>query len=132
MDKSKWGAHETHCCSTHGCKYGDDDCPVVLGQVKQVYRCEDCPPILPEIINIDQLKALVYNGYIDWLNTNDEDKVTITTNDGQVLLELTAYQHEMVELIKRQRAITLEFEQVAQNPDLYIRKLKINDIKNKK
>jgi hypothetical protein len=35
--------HKTHCCSIHGCKYGQDDiCPVVQGIVKQKYPCEDC------------------------------------------------------------------------------------------
>ena len=23
------GVHQTHCCVVHGCKYGDEDCPVV-------------------------------------------------------------------------------------------------------
>ena len=36
------GVHATHCCAIHGCKYCDDDCPVVLGQVKQEIDCEDC------------------------------------------------------------------------------------------
>jgi hypothetical protein len=34
--------HSTHCCTQHGCKYGDKDCPVVLGIEKQGYPCEDC------------------------------------------------------------------------------------------
>lgn len=38
----KHRACETHCCILHGCKYGYDDCPVVLGEVKQQYLCEDC------------------------------------------------------------------------------------------
>jgi hypothetical protein len=42
MDISRYGVHETHCCKTHGCKYGDEDCPVVLGIVKQKYDCESC------------------------------------------------------------------------------------------
>ena len=42
IDKSKFGVHKTHCCIQHGCKYGDDDCPVVLGIIKQEYVCEDC------------------------------------------------------------------------------------------
>ena len=33
-------SHETHCCKRHGCKYGDKNCPVVLGNVKQEYGCE--------------------------------------------------------------------------------------------
>ncbi len=32
----------THCCIEHGCKYGYEDCPVVLGEVKQAYPCETC------------------------------------------------------------------------------------------
>jgi len=32
----------THCCIVHGCKYGHRDCPVVLGEVKQEYICEQC------------------------------------------------------------------------------------------
>jgi hypothetical protein len=36
------GVHTTHCCDHHGCKYGDDDCPVVLKTHKQVYPCESC------------------------------------------------------------------------------------------
>jgi hypothetical protein len=39
---SKHRACRTHCCIIHGCKYGHDDCPVVLGFVKQEYLCESC------------------------------------------------------------------------------------------
>jgi len=36
--------HGSHCCKKHGCKYCDDDCPVVLGTEEQEYRqicCDD-------------------------------------------------------------------------------------------
>jgi hypothetical protein len=33
--------HIHHCCS-RGCKYGDDDCPVVLGKVEGLYQCDFC------------------------------------------------------------------------------------------
>ena len=39
---TNYGSHPTHCCKWHGCKYGDLDCPVVTGKVKQVYLCEYC------------------------------------------------------------------------------------------
>jgi hypothetical protein len=42
LPEEKWGVHRTHCCSEHGCKYGNDDCPVVSGDVKQDYPCETC------------------------------------------------------------------------------------------
>ena len=42
--KSHYGVHRTHCCIKHGCKYGDEDCPVTTGEIKQDYECEDCRP----------------------------------------------------------------------------------------
>ena len=35
-------AHDTHCCLEHGCKYGDEGCPVAKGVRKQHYPCERC------------------------------------------------------------------------------------------
>lgn len=42
MSIDREGVHATHCCAYHGCKYGNDGCPVVAGRVKQEYPCEDC------------------------------------------------------------------------------------------
>lgn len=43
MDKDKWPVHERHCCPKHGCKYGDEDCPVVNGETdKHNEHCEMC------------------------------------------------------------------------------------------
>jgi len=42
IPKDKWGVHTTHCCKFHGCKYGEQDCPVELELVDQVYPCEWC------------------------------------------------------------------------------------------
>ena len=39
---SNTGVHAAHCCTRHGCKYGEDECPVVGGQVKQDHPCEEC------------------------------------------------------------------------------------------
>lgn len=36
------GVHITHCCILHGCKYGDKNCPVELGEEKQDGLCLDC------------------------------------------------------------------------------------------
>lgn len=41
MTEREIGVHNSHCCVDHGCKYGDDDCPVVLGKVPGIY-CEQC------------------------------------------------------------------------------------------
>jgi hypothetical protein len=39
---SNEGVHRTHCCIKHGCKYGDEDCPVANGSIKQDHDCEYC------------------------------------------------------------------------------------------
>ena len=36
------GTHASHCCKQHGCKYGDENCPVEHGVVEQQYPCESC------------------------------------------------------------------------------------------
>ena len=58
------GVHASHCCKWHGCKYGDKDCPVVLGQIEQEYLCEYCSDELEEeeyyrevVVRIDEIKA---------------------------------------------------------------------------
>jgi hypothetical protein len=42
IDKDKIGVHQHHCCIIHGCKYGDNDCPVVNAEVLQKFLCESC------------------------------------------------------------------------------------------
>lgn len=42
MDEKEYGVHQTHCCALHGCKYGDEDCPVFEEKIKQEYLCEFC------------------------------------------------------------------------------------------
>lgn len=32
--------HTRHCCLVCGCKYGEDDCPVVIGQKKGDFTCK--------------------------------------------------------------------------------------------
>ena len=34
--------HTEHCCKRHGCKYGNEDCPVENGILPQSYLCESC------------------------------------------------------------------------------------------
>ncbi len=41
----KVGVHRTHCCVVHGCKYGDKDCPVAMGELLQDYICEACDEV---------------------------------------------------------------------------------------
>lgn len=39
--------HTRHCCEFHGCKYGDDDCPVARCLQKAEYECEICNVVQP-------------------------------------------------------------------------------------
>lgn len=38
----KESVHSRHCCVKHGCKYGEEDCPVWLGYEEQSHPCETC------------------------------------------------------------------------------------------
>ena len=42
IPEDRWGVHKNHCCVFHGCKYGYQDCPVVLQLIVQDYPCEIC------------------------------------------------------------------------------------------
>lgn len=62
MDKEKYGVHISHCCYIHGCKYGDEDCPVVSGEVSQKHLCYDCseeyePYTLEELEQLRKTKS---------------------------------------------------------------------------
>lgn len=42
MKNGNLGVHTSHCCIWHGCKYGDEDCPVALGRARQEHVCQVC------------------------------------------------------------------------------------------
>jgi hypothetical protein len=42
------GVHAAHCCKWHGCKYGDTDWRVYIGEVEHEYPCEYCSELLRE------------------------------------------------------------------------------------
>lgn len=46
---SNVGVHQTHCCKLHGCKYGDENCPVVKNEIEQTYACMDCTEITEDL-----------------------------------------------------------------------------------
>ncbi len=55
-EQRELAVHASHCCKWHGCKYGDENCPVVTGKVKQLYTCEYCDD---ELDDIEYHKAIV-------------------------------------------------------------------------
>ena len=50
------GTHARHCCKKHGCKYGDEDCPVQFGHIIQDYPCEWCND--PHELYMDAVKEM--------------------------------------------------------------------------
>ncbi len=82
MDKSNHGVHAAHCCIKHGCKYGDEDCPVVSGEIKQEYVCEYCSD--DGIKSVDEIKTF----YLDYKSMWNELKNKIA-NDMNKNTELT-------------------------------------------
>lgn len=48
---SNYGTHVSHCCSLHGCKYGNEDCPVANGEAEQDYLCEYCPESIDDAVS---------------------------------------------------------------------------------
>lgn len=67
--------HQSHCCVVHGCKYNDEDCPVVAGKIHQLYLCETCP--------LDGIDSLILLHQASKLN-----KLGLTHEDVEALIDL--------------------------------------------
>ena len=50
--------HVRHCCIVHGCKFGDDDCPVCNAEHKQKYLCEICTDGFEKIYKMKEIKRI--------------------------------------------------------------------------
>lgn len=81
------GVHQGHCCVTHGCKYGDDDCPVVNKIVVQDFPCEDCS--YDGINAVDEI-PVQYEGTVIVGNENNpmSDMYVDVTNETENLSEI--------------------------------------------
>lgn len=47
--------HVNNCCITHGCKYDNKDCPVVLAKYDQKNLCDKCKELIPNIVRTIEL-----------------------------------------------------------------------------
>jgi len=67
--------HESHCCEHHGCKYGDEDCPVASGETQQLYPCEECREEDPKEKAMRELVRLVQDAVdlLDFEHNGAED-----------------------------------------------------------
>ena len=83
---SNVGVHQTHCCFIHGCKYGDDDCPVVKGRLEQDYLCESCA-----WDGLDSMELFREAVKLDSINLEKEDyeKLIAEISDEDLKLKLT-------------------------------------------
>ena len=92
MSRSE-GVHRTHCCRIHGCKYGDEDCPVATGKILQAYACEECAEALWDDWD-DPINILVVNARtIDLLqsamkNTKRFLETLLDCTDGNMVEDL--------------------------------------------
>jgi hypothetical protein len=68
----KTGVHRTHCCSRHGCKYGEDNCPVVTGEVIQEYPCEYCEEDPAPIYQVHYIQTYLYYDNDNYLCSSDD------------------------------------------------------------
>jgi len=78
------GTHITHCCVVHGCKYGDDDCPVANGKMQQTYPCESCNHKTPSMYQHRRYRKKIKSVYyfkpdckvwVKWHTVNGSGKV---------------------------------------------------------
>lgn len=79
MNPAQYPVHKSHCCVRHGCKYGDEDCPVVCGKIKQLYGCESCDIQEEENSELEELR--LYKSEHERLK-GELNKILHPNNDG--------------------------------------------------
>ncbi len=78
------GVHARHCCADHGCKYGNDDCPVEKGEVKQEFPCENCTPAFLALRDLAGECACMHLHIRD---TKSADMDTVSLGQAQALFD---------------------------------------------
>jgi transcriptional regulator with XRE-family HTH domain len=82
---NEYGVHSAHCCRKCGCKYGEPDCPVVLGLTPQLYPCPDCAN---DKDYLQECPRCGGTGCVDCDNTGE-----VPTPEGEKILELFKFVH---------------------------------------
>lgn len=65
-EEAQRDTHTEHCCVDHGCKYNDDQCPVISETKRQTGLCQDCNDHDPE-----------------WLDLKSRDSLTLKETDSK-------------------------------------------------
>lgn len=71
LTSKRTGVHITHCCTRHGCKYGDSDCPVHNRRAAQAYLCALCDEDNPRTVLTMEAAAAI--------RTEDSEQALILT-----------------------------------------------------
>lgn len=76
--------HTEHCCIKHGCKYCDEDCTVMSGELEQSFMCEECEweEQDPQCIRIRELEEML-RWYIEEDEINECDPENQYWIDGK-------------------------------------------------
>jgi len=82
------GIHTSQCCKLHGCKYGNEDCPVSAGDVAQKYPCENCGNAHERIQSIQHnIKELLNLLRLDCMKDKASEKIlaALQESDNQLV-----------------------------------------------
>lgn len=82
--------HTEHCCSRHGCKYGDNDCTVVNRREPQSFPYEECDDETSEIDGIRKLHPLEHDveGWGRYFEARKEERRLETIEFNEKLAKL--------------------------------------------
>lgn len=114
---NQYGAHPSHCCVHHGCKYGDKECPVYDGTVVQEYACQDCPEQIPTSSMTKEAYLKAASKYLPYLKSNPPklDMVDVVKNIAALL-----YQYESWSPISHETRYQLQ--QITKNGQVSFKK----------
>ena len=90
MDKSKWGVHERHCCPIHGCKYGDNECPVSTYKISAESMCEDCQDMWADYDDYDIITNKGSKHYYGYKEFFEALNTIISWGEGHTIVDLRA------------------------------------------
>jgi len=88
--------HVTHCCIVHGCKYGDEDCPIVTGEAVQMHPCITCEDREQTITNTNDVILLMMIDRLDQI-VKSLSKVVDLIQESENYLQLIETSCEKME-----------------------------------
>lgn len=112
MSLKEIGVHAAHCCPRHGCKYGDENCPVVKGVVEGRI-CEDCLEdeemeyvvirgIYEDVFkDLDARERRIINLRFGFNKTGEEvSKEIVSAMTNTPVEQITALEHSVIQTLR--------------------------------